>query len=40
MQPNNWEKDGKTVYDVKVNVRNFNFVDPKDSGGSQEDIPF
>ena len=44
MQPNNWEKDGNTVYDVKVNVRNFNFVDPKDSGGSgnkeQEDIPF
>ena len=42
MQPNNWEKDGKTVYDVKVNVRNFNFIDPKDSGSSnsQEDIPF
>ena len=39
MQPKNWEKDGKTVYDVQVNVRNFNFVDPK-AQDNQEDIPF
>ena len=39
MQPNNWEKDGNTVYDVKVNVRNFNFVEPK-AQDNQEDIPF
>ena len=39
MQPNNWGKDGNTVYDVKVNVRNFNFVEPK-AQDNQEDIPF
>ena len=39
MQPNNWEKDGNTVYDVKVNVRNFNFVEPK-AQDNKEDIPF
>ena len=48
MQPKNWEnKNGDTVYDVQVNVRNFNFVDPKEEGASasagtakKEDVPF
>jgi len=45
MQPKNWEnKNGDTVYDTQVNVRSFNFVDPKEEGAKSakkdEDVPF
>ena len=47
MQPKNWEnKNGDTVYDTQVNVRNFNFIDPKEEGtgagasSAKEDVPF
>jgi single-stranded DNA-binding protein len=48
MQPKNWEnKNGDTVYDTQVNVRNFNFVDPKEEGAGagassakETDVPF